>query len=168
MLKKIIIGVVLAVFLSTLFLTGCGKKNKLELKITKYAEENYTEEGLEIHLLDFTDFDWDKVVVFQYPVSKKEISEAIGVEYKKSLDLLSGMIFVYESRIIYEEIFENNDSFKNKVSPFVIYPHEDINEKSHFKVFTPEEAVFKCWVKQYDHKNWYFRLYPHEELSDSK
>ncbi len=45
-------------------------------------------------LSDVTDFKWDQVVYFEYPVSAAEISRSAGINYKRSTDLLEGYIYL--------------------------------------------------------------------------
>jgi len=47
----------------------------------------------QIRMKDITNFKWDKVVIFQVGSSSEEVSKALGFEYNKSTDLISGIIF---------------------------------------------------------------------------
>lgn len=58
----------------------------------------------DIPLGKITTFKWDKVVVFQVGSPSKEISNALGVKYEGSADLMSGLIFELDHKIVYEEL----------------------------------------------------------------
>ena len=135
-----------------------NRPGPLASKITKYADENYKEEGIEIRLSDFTNFEWDKVLVFRYPTSQAEIQDAIGIEYNKSLDLMSGLIFVNDGKFLRDEIFKYE--YTDKIAPFVIFPHQDINQKPKFSAFTKEKAVFLCEKSPVEYLPHFYSLYP--------
>ena len=84
--------------------------------------------------------------------------ETIGVKYKNSLDLLSGVIFVKDGKIVYEELIET-EGFSNRVQ-FQIFPHREMSQKPNYRIFTPDEAVFECKGVQYDNISRNYRLYP--------
>jgi len=120
--------------------------------ITQYVDKNYAEGGVDVKLTDFTEFDWDRALVFNYPTSAKEISDVLHVNYDKSLDLISGIIFVKSDKITYDEIFKNDYESPPR---FFIYPHRDINAQPKYKVFTRDNAVFECERKEYKYHNCY-------------
>lgn len=140
-----------------LFLTGCnGTRNQLQKDIKSYLYDNYANEEIIVNISDFTNFEWDTLLIFKSPVSNKDIENAIGVKYERELDLEMGMIFVKDGEIIYDEMFDND--YEN-VSPFSIYPYEDINSGMNCNVFTPETSLFKC-KKVDDGKLHGYALYP--------
>lgn len=136
---------------------GCSNhKNVLQFDIKVYLDNHYKEKETIIRIAEFTDFEWDYFLVFQYPVSASEIEKAIGVKYDGSLDLTAGMIFVQNGKIVYNEIFEDVYS---GLAPFQIYPYEDINAELHYNVFTPKKASFRC-EKVISEESHGYRLYP--------
>ncbi len=153
-LKKIF-----CLFLSALvFLTGCSiSRHLLQNDIHSYLDDNYNKEHkVIINISDFTNFEWDTLLIFQYPISAQDIENAIGVKYEGSLDLTSGMIFVLDDKIVYDEIFKNDYT---NLAPFLIYPYNNINNDSNYNVFTPKTALFKC--EKVNSKEAYgYRLYP--------
>lgn len=131
-----------------------------------YLDENYRDEqDVILHLSDFTDFDWDTVFIFEYPVSYQDIENAIGVKYEGSLDLASGMIFVLDGQIVYDEIFK--DVYTDDFAPFIIYPCDDINADLNYNTFTSETAAFKCEKVMYSKEIYGYRLYPAHSANDS-
>ena len=103
-------------------------------------------------LSDYTKFEWDNVIIYKNTISNKELSEFLGIDYKKGLDLKSGMIFIKDNKIVYEEYFKTDFESPYK---FVIYPYEDINSKNKINKFTKEKSVFKVERIKYNNENRY-------------
>lgn len=140
-----------------LILSGCSNhKSFLQNDMKVYLDNNYKENETIISISDFTNFKWDTLLIFQYPVSAQDIENAIGVKYDASLDLIAGMIFVQNGKIVYDEIFEDVYS---GFAPFQIYPYEDINAELHYNVFTPKTSSFRC-EKVISKESYGYRLYP--------
>ena len=86
MFKKLIKIVCLFIMLVTI-LGGCKSQNvSLQKDIFSYLDENMQEKTC-VKISDFTQFEWDTLLIFRYPITQKEIEEAIGVRYEGSLDL---------------------------------------------------------------------------------
>jgi uncharacterized lipoprotein NlpE involved in copper resistance len=153
MLKKIILNILLAV-LGVLILTGCkNNDNKLYSSAKAYIDKNCDNGSANVILSDLTDFDWERALVFEYPTTQKEIEDAIGIKYTKSLDLVSGIIFVKEGKIVYDETFSKD--FDGK-SEFFVYANIGSTNRPKLKVFG-SGAVFKCGKeksKQYGYHYW--------------
>jgi hypothetical protein len=45
------------------------------------------------------------MLIYQVGSSTTAISEALGVEFKDSVDLMSGIVFVNKNKIVYKESF---------------------------------------------------------------
>ena len=78
--------------------------------------------------------------------------EDVGIDYKNELDLQSGMIFVKDKKIVYEEYFETDFESPYK---FIIYPYEDINSNNKIQKFSTDEAIFKVERINYKNENRY-------------
>ena len=65
-------------------------------------------------LSEITKFKWDKVAYFEYPVTELQISDALGVTYKDSTDLLEGFIFVYEGRVVHTDVVSIAPGFHDR------------------------------------------------------
>ncbi len=150
-------GFICILLASLILLSGCGNsKSLLQSNMRVYLDSYYKGNGVTVSISDFTDFEWEQVLIFQYPVSAQDIENAIGVKYEGSLDLTSGMIFVYNQKVVYDEVFKDNYT---NLAPFLIYPYDNINADLHYNVFTPETAVFRC--EKINSKEQYgYRLYP--------
>ena len=159
--RKAIIFLLILVLFSILL--GCTNKSQrgnstMDSEITQYVDKDYSGSGVDILLSDFTEFDWDRVLVFNYPTSAKEIENALNVQYDGSLDLISGIIFVKGDKITYEEIFK--DDYESPPR-FFIYPNRDINARPKYRVFTRDTAAFECIRQEYKDYN-YYKLIPKE------
>lgn len=152
MKRKILLAVAIVICISIIsIIVITSNHQRLSNKITDYCDKN-TQISSEIKLSDFTDFEWDNVIIYRYPVTAKEISEFAGIDYEKALDIQSGMIFVKNGKVVYEEEFETD--FES-VSPFMIYPYADINSEFKINSFSIEDAVFISEKIRYDNENRY-------------
>ncbi|MCL2024410.1 MAG: hypothetical protein FWG78_01335 [Coriobacteriia bacterium] len=157
--RALIVFVTLAVAVMT---TGCNK-HPLESRIVRYAERNHTGEYLEINLADFTDFEWDRAVVYAHPVTKAEIEEALGIECDILFDLQSGIIFAHNGKVMYDEVFKQKyRGIDPVVASFLMHHNQDVNKTPRFRVLTPQDAIFELRKNEFgpsEHYN-YHRLYP--------
>lgn len=153
-----LITVILIVF----FITVYPRNNQVEQRIIDYINENYQGENVVIDLKHFTDFDWDRVMIFKYPTTAEEIENELGVQYEKSLDLTSGIVFVLNDEIVYDEVFEND---YDGPPHFFIYPQSDINAKTNYRVFSKEDADF-LGEKRTHENGTYYVLYPYENINN--
>ncbi|MBQ6569123.1 MAG: hypothetical protein IJL87_02580 [Clostridia bacterium] len=144
--KKILL--VIFAFLCLLYVSGCSlNKDTYRLKQTviDYVNKNGGESITEIDLSELTLFEWDKAMVFKYPTSAQTIEQCLSVKYEKSLDLVSGIIFVSGDKIIYEERFKSNYKGVDALPPeFFIYHNADINAKPNYRVFDTKDDIFIC------------------------
>ena len=137
---------------------SCANKNSIADTIMDYMDENCGEKDVILYLADFTDFKWDKMMIFNYPTSAEEVETALGVKYDNAMDLISGMIFVRDGEIVYDEIFEHNYV---ETAKFYAYPQEEINAKPNYRIFLKEEAYFLA-IRNENGEGYYYRLYPYE------
>jgi len=125
-------------------LVGCQPKDTILTKnIVKSIDNECGENGTcQIQMKDVTNFKWDKMVVFGLGSSNAEISKALGVEYDGPTDCVSGVVFVYNHKIVDEEIVPYYPEHPNKLQYFVgeSGTHEDPSCLS----FTPENAIFQA------------------------
>lgn len=152
-------------------LTGCavigGINQSVSDKIADYCDKS-EETQFEIRLSDFTDFEWDYVVIYDLPVTAKEISEYAGINYTNEPDLQSGMIFVKDNEIVFEEVFKTD--FESPY-PFVIKPYADMNSELNINKISIDDAVFVCEeiIYAYSDKNRYLLkplMFDKKELAD--
>ncbi|BBH21381.1 hypothetical protein Back11_27260 [Paenibacillus baekrokdamisoli] len=87
-----------------ILLVGCQDKSTLSDQIIKEIDSKcMMNDYCNISLQEITTFKWDKMAIFQVGSSNSQISKALGVEYKGPTDLMTGMIFVLNNQIVYEE-----------------------------------------------------------------
>lgn len=128
-----------------------NKNKKVTDKIIKYC--NIIEDSqFEIKLSDFTDFEWDNVIIYKVPATNKEIEEITGIHYDKTIDLQSGMIFIRDGNVVYEEVFKTD--FETPYN-FVIFPYEDINSKMNINQFEKDNAIFYGEKIKHNNENRY-------------
>lgn len=151
MKKSIILIAIIIIFISIISLIIFNKNIQLSKEIINYCDKQ-KEDIFELKLSDYTKFEWDNVIIYKNTISNKELSEFLGIGYKKGLDLKSGMIFIKDNKIVYEEYFKTDFESPYK---FVIYPYEDINSKNKINKFTKEKSVFKVERIKYNNENRY-------------
>jgi hypothetical protein len=158
-IRVILIGVLCMGIVLSLF----SKINQLypksiKDKIVKKCSDN-TE--IIINMSDFTDFEWEKCIVYGPATQTKDICDMFNINYNTYLDLNYGIIFTNNNNVVYEEFFKVSDyNFKNKIPEFIIYPYsQDGNTQIKYASFKMNEAKFKCIKKDSDN-DYYYRLYP--------
>lgn len=151
MKKKIMILVIIVCLMIVGIIIVFHKDKKVSNKIMKYYNTK-EETTFEIKLSDFTNFEWDSVIIYRNPTTKKDIKEITGIPYEKELDLQSGMIFIKDSKVVYEEVFKTD--FESPYI-FIIYPYEDKNSETKINQFEKDKAIFKGEKIKYHNKNRY-------------
>ncbi|MDE6471319.1 MAG: hypothetical protein K2L19_09920 [Eubacterium sp.] len=133
-------------------LTGCaalgGSNQSINEKIIAYCDK-IDESQFEVRLSDFTNFEWDYVIIYDLPVTAKDISEYAGINYEKALDLQSGMIFIKDNEIIFEEYFKTD--FESPY-PFVIKPYTDKDSEQKINKISMDDAIFLAETIRYNNE----------------
>ncbi|TCK93205.1 hypothetical protein EDC19_1395 [Natranaerovirga hydrolytica] len=125
-------------------------------QIINYIDENGMDNNSCIFSMnDITRFEWDRMLIYQVGSSNIEISDALNVEYKDSVDLVSGIIFVKDSNIVYQEKIPYNPEKPDKLSLYV----GSIFGEDNYATFTPSNAFFKG-VKSVGTENVYYQIRP--------
>ncbi len=136
-------------FVSTSGCSNTSGRNDLQESIISYSEENFNKDGVIVDLSDFTWFEWERAIVFRSPISAQTIEECLDVEYGKSPDLLSGIVFVCNNQVVYEEFFESTYNGIDERPPrFAIYHSSNINDEPRYKVITMTDDIFRCAQKE--------------------
>lgn len=144
--------------LSVVLLLTMGACSKADKKVSANIKSAFTEDTLKIKMEDYTDFDWDTLIVYRHPADAAEIDEAGGIRYRGSLDLTDGMIFAKDGRVVYEEVFPTD--FETPYA-FVVFPcAEEDPDQAHVRAFTPKTAVFAGTRENYDGKYDRYTFYP--------
>lgn len=137
--KKIGVGILFLAFL-TLIISGCQKEKSLSDQIIRIIDDKCSlGKVCDISLKEITTFKWDKVVVFQVGSSSKEISDALGFKYEGSTDLMSGLIFTLDNKVVYEEMIPYQTERPNNLQVFI---DKKVNEPNNV-VLNFNDAILK-------------------------
>ena len=155
---------ILLIVVFSLFFVGCQKKDdSLITNITKIIDNNSDKSGsYNFNMKDATDFEWDKMVIYEPNCSNSDISVALGVSFRDSTDLIGGMVFVYKNKIVHKEKspFSDSNEHPNK-HPKLTYIVDNEPGKPRLKVLTPDNAVFEGKRTSIDGKS--YDIIFHEE-----
>ena len=130
-----LIGIILLALIG--FILLINKDDKVSSKIIK-KYKNTKEEQFSVNLSDYTRFDWDSIVIYHLPKTKKEISDLAGFEYTDSIDLSSGIIFIKNNKKVYEEKFKIT---KYNDYKFIVYPTKQNGVRA--TRIEKKDAIFK-------------------------
>jgi len=135
-----------------IIITSVGCKSSLEKRIANRADKC---ENCKIRLVDFTNFQWDKMYVFNYSVSPDEVDNALGLEYSNDdyEEFTRPWIFVKNNKVVYAE--DNPYNIEGVVSDEVAF---DQSDSVRVISYTPNTAVFKA-KKERSGGNKYYVLY---------
>ena len=146
-MKKIYI-----VILFLLLLVGCSNKYYLSDKIISEIDKNCNENNfIQLSLKEITNFKWDKCVVFETSCDNYKISEALGVKYNGIADLHSGIVFVYDNKIVYEETIPYDPDHPKNFNYLV----EKLSGGPTCVVYTYDNAVLKAAKRRIDDRYYY-------------
>jgi hypothetical protein len=88
---------------------------------------------------EITSFKWDKMLIYDLGSSNSEISKTLGVDYKDSVDLVSGLVFVYDNKVVFKEKSLYYPEHPNKLK----YSVGNNPGESSCRLFTQKNAIFK-------------------------
>lgn len=160
----ILIGI-LSVGAILIFIINARQSRLIQNKIIKKCGD---ETEIIIDMSDFTDFEWELCIVYGSATQTKDIQDMFHINYDRTLDLSSGIIFVHDNDVVYEEFFKDVEyDFTGKTPRFLIWPYgENVSASPKCVGFEKEEAIFRC-VKEYFEPTgllssgyYYYRLYP--------
>lgn len=147
--------VLLIVIIMAVSLCSCTSRNE---SVSDKIKSDFVSAELQIKMNDYTDFDWDTLIIYRNPITVEEINEVGDIDYKGKLDLTDGMIFVNKGQVVYEETFLTDFETPHE---FMIFPYiEGYHNKEHINVFTPKTAVFNGTKQNYNGEHDYYTLYP--------
>ncbi|MDF2588022.1 MAG: hypothetical protein K0S41_1863 [Anaerocolumna sp.] len=132
--------IILGLTITIIYKNAISNKNKLSTKIMQYIDNNYDKnDTCRIVMRDITDFKWDKMLIYQVGSSNAEISDLLQVDFKDSLDLVSGIIFVYNNKIVYKEQMLYNPERRDKLFLNI----GSMYGQPEYGVFTPDDGIFE-------------------------
>lgn len=152
----IFVLVVILILLVIIFKKYISNEDKLSNKIMWYIDNNcYNSNTCILSMKEITDFEWDKMLMYQVGSSNTEISDLLGVEFKDSIDLSSGIIFIVNNKIVYEEhIFYHPE----KPYKLLLYVGRMYGQPK-YGVYTPNNAVFDGSRTEIN-GNFYYKIAP--------
>ncbi|WP_127579444.1 hypothetical protein [Paenibacillus koleovorans] len=133
------------------FIAGCTTSADVREKVINDINSKCVNSACQITLKDIIDFKWDKIIIFQVGSSSAEISKTAGVEYKGKTDLMSGMLFLLDNKIVHEEKVPYDPEQPSKLQFTIEKAPKDPN----CIMFTADEAVVIGSKVQIDGKNYY-------------
>lgn len=111
-MKKILILVV-----TIMLLAGCQRGNiNIRDRIINTINTKSNSNTCDFSMKDITNFKWDRMVIFEVGSSNVEVSRALGIDYKDSTDLMSGIVFIYNNKIVYQERIPSNPEKPSKLN----------------------------------------------------
>ncbi len=151
MKKKCLFAFIIVVLAVAIILVFNQNPKSVSSKIMDYYDKT-DDTNFQVNLYDYTDFEWDNVIIYKNPATEKEINETAGINYGKEPDLCSGMIFIKNNKVVYDEVFETD--FESPFA-FVIYPDIDINSQVKANKISKEAAIFNAEKVIYNDKSRY-------------
>lgn len=165
-MKKVLIISATALALVLLLVILIPKKNPkpVATKIEAYLYQREEDKAVILNLTDFTDFTWDKLVVYKCPTTVDEAGNLTEKEYTKVKEVLSkanlssGMIFLRNEELVHAE---NYFFDYYELGTFTVYAHKG-GGHPHCRTFTLDEAKFEGRVLYKDTKGERYSLCPIE------
>jgi hypothetical protein len=143
-LYRHIVLLILALFCAQ----GCTD-NSMKDRITQAIEQRCREKSeCAIEMKTLTDFEWDRLVVFEVSSSDAEVSAALGFQYPDLTDLVGGLIFAHSGKIVHQEIFPYDPENPDRLS-------FELPGQINCRAFTPHNANFKVKKEILDGKVYY-------------
>lgn len=96
-----------------------------------------------IRLKDVTEFDWDRVFVFNYAVTQEEIEKLVGNPFPRYQEFERSMIFLNGGKIVYSE--SDPTDIESLINNQVVF---DTDERGNYKSYS-SESRFEVKRKQF-------------------
>jgi hypothetical protein len=136
--------------LSIVLIFGC-QSNMQKKIVNKINQQCKTTDTCIVRMSDVTDFEWEKMYVFNENSRLEEINKLLGFNYEYFEDVARRIIFTKSNKVVYHE-----DDFP--------YPEESPkgkvffklgNDTLHYRVFLMKNAVFKTERKEIESAVYY-------------
>ena len=89
-------------YLLFLLFASSSCDRSIEAKLAKRGEDCGAK-GCEINLTDITDFEWDKVYIYNHPTTLENVSDTLGIRYENFVEHRRPIIFLYKNKIVHAE-----------------------------------------------------------------
>ena len=138
-------------FFSTI-LFSC-RYQTVENKIVSHIETTCKQLPCVVRIREVTDFDWDKMYVFDTGFDGNEIKTVVGTYIPEKTALTRKLVFTRDGKVVhYDELPTNIEGIVNNQVAF-----DDAGNYSH-KVYLVEDAVFEAQKYSPNGKEIYFHL----------
>ena len=132
-MRSLILGILFLAVLSSC-LTKSIDPNSIEGKLVTAINTTCSESGkCTIRLKDVTDFDWDRVYVFNYANSQSQIEELIGAPFPKYQEFQRSIIFLNGGNIVHSESLPTD--IERPIKNQVMF---DIAGRGNYRVYSSE------------------------------
>lgn len=105
-----------------------------------------------IDLKSIAKFDWDKMYVFKYGVTSKDIDKIIGTPAGPYTEFTRKIIFALKGKVVYKE--ENPSDIESLVNGEVVF---EMPDTSTYQAYTSSQAKFIAHKKEF-YKGIYYEL----------
>ena len=124
----------------------------MEGRIAKQAQR-CNDKVCTVDISEFTDFDWDKLYIFNASVSPEMIAEAVGSDSPEVLQYTRPWIFTKNDKIVHAE--SNEEGIESVVEDEVLFHFPDSLK---YQTYLRSQSLFRI-IKQHDDKIPYYELY---------
>lgn len=131
--------------------TSCHPSFESRIK-EKIAADLKTHYKVILSLKELTDFDWDRLYVFDAHCSLKEINKVLGFDYPFYKEFSRILVFIKDEKIVYHE--ENAHSIEGIEDGEVIFSSNDTLKYSSYR---KGAAFFRVENKKFE-KGTYYEL----------
>ncbi len=105
----IIIIMVAAIGVAAFAIVSYNRKNTIENKIGHWVNNNcQSNKACTVNIADLTEFDWDKMLVFEYGFTKKQVEEIIDTSLENHLEQSRKIVFLKDGEVVHHEQLPTN------------------------------------------------------------
>lgn len=133
-----------------LLMFGCSKSRVIEQRIGKRIDDCKSADACIIRIKDLTDFQWDKMYVFEYGARLEQIEKALGTKYPDYVEFKRRIVFLKGGGIVHRE--DEPTDIERLVNGQVSFAESYTNP---VWSFTPETAVFRGEKKEFSEGVYY-------------
>ena len=156
-IQKFVI-IILTIVLISIVLSNLHKEPRLSDEIVKAIEyKTGDRSSCTINISEITKFKWDKMAFYTVGSSNIEVSNALGVWYNESTDSMTGLVFVFHGKIVYQEQIPY---YPEQPAKLWLWLPVDLGSPNCIVVF-PYNAVF-IGSKDQDNGKCYYEITPEQ------
>lgn len=140
----------------SIVLSGCSNEpSEIGPIITRFIDrECINLQSCTVSIQELTHFKWDKMYVFKYNATEREIEQVVGQGLDECNEFTSKLIFMNRDSVVHFEEYEIN--IERPVNGELIFLMADADR---FIAYTPTTAKFKATIRAFA-KGSYYELAP--------